>query len=51
EKAGRFIPSNIINTLKSKYTKINSIYKKSKGYQFKVDDGKIVSFDKEGNII
>ncbi|WP_302280304.1 PepSY-like domain-containing protein [Brachyspira pilosicoli] len=51
EKASRFIPSNIINTLKSKYTKINSIYKKSKGYQFKVDDGKIVSFDKEGNII
>ena len=51
EKASKFIPSNIINTIKSKYTKINSIYKKSKGYQFKVDDEKIVSFDKEGNII
>lgn len=51
ERANKFIPSNIINTLKSKYNKINSIYKKSKGYQFKVDDEKIVSFDKEGNII
>ena len=51
EKASKFIPSNIINTIKSKYSKINSIYKKSKGYQFKVDDEKIVSFDKEGNII
>ena len=51
EKASKFIPSNIINTIKSKHTKINSIYKKSKGYQFKVDDEKIVSFDKEGNII
>lgn len=51
EKANNFIPSNIINTLRSKYNKINSIYKKSKGYQFKVDDEKIVSFDKEGNII
>ena len=51
EKASKFIPPNIINTLKSKYNNINSIYKKSKGYQFKVDDERIVSFDKDGNII
>ncbi|WP_297285190.1 PepSY-like domain-containing protein [uncultured Brachyspira sp.] len=50
ETASKFIPSNIINILKSKYSKINSIYKKSKGYQFKVDDAIIVSFDNEGNI-
>ena len=51
EKASKFIPPNIINTIKSKYIKINSIYKKSKGYQFKVDDERIVSFDKEGNML
>ena len=37
--------------IKLKYKIINSIYKKSKGYQFKVDDGKIVSFDKYGNML
>ena len=51
ETASKFIPSNIINTIKSKYSKINSIYKKSKGYQFKVDDEKIVFFNNEGNTI
>ena len=51
EKANKFIPSNIINIIKLKYKIINSIYKKSKGYQFKVDDGKIVSFDKYGNML
>lgn len=51
ERANKFIPSNIINTLRSKYNKINSIYKKSKGYQFKVDDEIIVSFDEEGNML
>ena len=51
ERANKFIPSNIINIIKSKYKIINSIYKKSKGYQFKVDDVKIVSFDKYGNML
>ncbi|WP_083250052.1 PepSY-like domain-containing protein [Brachyspira hampsonii] len=49
--AEKFIDDKIMNIIKKKYTSINNIYKRSKGYEFKVDDKEYIYIDYEGNII
>ncbi|MEI0567891.1 PepSY-like domain-containing protein [Brachyspira pulli] len=49
--AEKFINNKIINIIKERYTDINSIYKKRKGLEFKVDDSYYIYIDNEGNII
>lgn len=49
--AEKFINSKIINIIKNKYTSINNIYKRSKGYEFKVDDAYYIYIDYDGNIL
>lgn len=49
--AEKFIDSKIINIIKERYTNINSIYKKRKGLEFKVDDKDYIYIDYNGNII
>ncbi|WPC23537.1 PepSY-like domain-containing protein [Brachyspira hyodysenteriae] len=49
--ASKFIDAKIMNIIKNKYTTINNINKKSKGYEFKVDDAYYIYIDYEGNIL
>lgn len=49
--ASKFIDSKIMNIIKEKYTSINNIYKRRKGYEFKVDDKEYIYIDYNGNII
>ena len=49
--AEKFIDSKIMNIIKNKYTSINNIYKRSKGYEFKVDDAYYIYIDYDGNIL
>lgn len=49
--AEKFINNKIMNIIKEKYTNINSIYKKRKGLEFKVDDAYYIYISNEGNII
>ena len=51
QTAEKFIDSKIINIIKQKYTNINSIYKRRKGIEFKVDDAYYIYIDYEGNIL
>ena len=56
--AEKFIDSKIMNIIKNKYTNINNIYKRSKGYdkrskgyEFKVDNAYYIYIDYDGNIL
>ena len=49
--AEKFINNKIMNVIKEKYTNINSIYKKRKGIEFKVDDAYYIYIDYNGNIL
>ncbi|WP_028330380.1 PepSY-like domain-containing protein [Brachyspira alvinipulli] len=49
--ASKFIDSNIMNIVKERYTSINNIYKRRKGYEFKVDDKEYIYISYDGNII
>lgn len=51
QTAEKFIDSKIMNIIKQKYTNINSIYKKRKGIEFKVDDQYYIYIDYDGNIL
>ena len=49
--AEKFIDNKIMNIIKNRYTTINTINKKRKGYWFKVDDKEYIYIDYDGNII
>ncbi len=49
--AQKFIDSKIINIIKNKYTSINNIYKRRKGYEFRVDNKEYIYIDYDGNIV
>ena len=49
--AEKFIDSKIMNIIKERYTSINNIYKRKKGYEFKVDNKEYIYIGYDGNII
>ena len=49
--ASKFIDSKIMNIIKERYASINNIYKRRKGYEFKVDDKEYIYIGYDGNII
>ena len=49
--AEKFIDGKIINIIKERYTSINNIYKRRKGYEFKVDNKEYIYIGYDGNII
>ena len=49
--AEKFIDGKIINIIKERYTSINNIYRRRKGYEFKVDNKEYIYIGYDGNII
>ena len=43
--------NKIMNIIKERYASINNIYKRRKGYEFKVDDKEYIYIGYDGNII